>query len=105
MGFLNYFFKRKSNDEKIKYVVKGSSKSYNVTFKCSGDCDPVQKDNVPNGWSHSFVANPGDYFYLSAQSNSKNSNVDLRVYQNGRLYKKMDKAGDFPLVTASGLLT
>jgi hypothetical protein len=105
MGFLNYFFQRKGDKEKIRYVVKGSSKSYNVTFKCSGDCQPVHKDEVPKGWSHSFTAQPGDYFYFSAQSNSRDSEIDLRVYQNGRLYKRYNKNGDFPLVTASGLLT
>lgn len=104
MNILNYFFPRKGDQEKIRYVIKGDGKSYNVTFKCSGECEPVHREEVPRGWSHTFVAHPGDYYYFSAQSNSRDSEVELRVYQNGRLYKKISKSGQYPLAIASGLL-
>jgi len=104
MNLFNFSFKSKGTEEKIRYVVKGSSDGYNITYKCSGDCDVVQKPNVPKGWSHKFNARKGQYYYFSAQANCKDACVDLRVYQNGKLFKKAFKSGDYPLVSASSLV-
>lgn len=104
MSFWNYIFGKKGEEEKLKYVVKGSSGDYNVTFKCSGECDAVHEESIPKGWKHTFSAAPGDYYYVSAQSNSRNSSVELKVYQNGKLFKKVIKEGDYPLVTVSGCI-
>lgn len=104
MNLFNHLFHKKGDQERIKYVVKGSTEGYNVTFKCSGNCDVVQKPNVEKGWTHTYVANEGDYYYFSAQANSRDASVDLRIYQNGKLFKKVMKSGDYPLVSASGLI-
>ncbi len=102
MSFWNYITGKKSDQERLRYVVKGSSGDYNVTFKCSGDCDPVHEEHIPRGWKRTFSARAGDYYYVSAQSNSPESKVELRVYQNGKLFKKVEKEGDYPLATISG---
>lgn len=102
MGFWNYIFGKKSDQERVKYMVKGSAGDYNVTFKCSGDCDAIHEENVPKGWKHNFSARPGDYYYVSVQSNHPRSSVELKVYQNGKLFRKVEKEGDYPLVTISG---
>jgi hypothetical protein len=104
MGFLNYIFKRKGDDERIRYLLKGSSKDYSVTFKCSGDCNPVHDEHVPRGWSHTFQAQPGDYYYFSAQANSRDAKLDLRIYKNGKLSRKILKEGDYPVATLSGCI-
>jgi hypothetical protein len=102
MSFWNYIFGKKGDQEKIQYVVRGSSGDYNITFKCSGECDAVHQEHVPKGWKHHFTAQPGEYYYVSVQSNKPDSSVELRVYQNGKLFRKAEKEGDYPLVTVSG---
>jgi hypothetical protein len=104
MGLWNYILGNKQDKERVKYLVKGTAGDFNVTFKCSGDCDPVQEEHVPKGWKHTFSVKPGEYYYVSVQSNQRNSSVELKVYQNGKLFRKAEKEGDYPLVTVSGFV-
>lgn len=89
---------------RIRYVLKGTAKDFNVTYKCGKDCSVVQKPHVTKGWSHHFTTIPGDYYYLSAQANEPGSSVEVRVYQNGKLLKELSKEGNYPLISTAGLV-
>ena len=103
MNLLDFFRLEKGGDVKIRYVVKGTSDGYNITYKCGGgDCKPVQEGSVPKGWKHTFTVHPGDYFFLAAQANRPNASVDVRVYKNGKIMQHLSKTGNYPLVAASG---
>lgn len=105
MYLFDYLFHSVRPEKKIRYVVSGSARDYSITYKCSGENKPVVRNDASKGWQHSFSAKPGEYFYLSAQANSKDAEVELRIYQNGKLLKKIAREGDFPHVFTSGTLS
>jgi hypothetical protein len=101
MNILQLFQGSKSGEHRIRYVVKGDAQDYNVTFKCGHDCQVVQEAHIQKGWKHTFSGRQGDYIYISAQSNQPHSAVNVMVYEDGKLRKKVSKAGDYPLVQVS----
>lgn len=88
----------------IRYVVKGDALDYNVTFKCGRDCNVVQEPHIKKGWKHTFLGQLGDYLYIAAQSNQPHSEVDVMIYEDGKLVNKLAKTGDYPIVQVSGLV-
>ena len=102
MNLLQWFYRSKPGEHRVKYVLTGDSDDFNITYKCSGDCEVIQEPHVKKGWKHTFTGNAGDYFYLAAQSNQPKSSVKVKVYANGKLLNEVEKQGDYPLVTASG---
>ncbi len=104
MNLFQLFQRSKSGVHRIKYVVKGDALDYNVTFKCGQDCKVVQEPHIQKGWKHTFTGKCGDYVYISAQSNHPHSEVDVTIYEDGKLLHKLAKAGDYPLVQVSGMV-
>jgi hypothetical protein len=102
MNILQLFQKSKSGDRRIKYVVKGNAKDYNVTFKCGHGCQVVQDPHIQKGWKHTFVGQRGDYVYIAAQSNQPHSEVNVMIYEDGKILNRLAKSGDYPLVQVSG---
>lgn len=105
MYLFDYLFQGSRPGKKIRYVVSGSARDYRITYKCSGENKAVSREGANKGWKHSFTAKPGEYFYLSAQANDRNAEVELRIYQNGKLFKRMLKEGDYPHIYTSGVLS
>ena len=102
MNLFQLFSRTQPGAHKLRYIVKGRANDFNVTYKC-GDCSEViQEPHIQKGWKHTFVGNQGDYFYISAQSNLPASEVDIMIYQDGKLINQINKAGDYPLVQFSG---
>jgi hypothetical protein len=42
--------------------------------------------------------------YVSAQSNKPNSKVNLLIYEDGKLLENIVRAGDYPIIQASGVV-
>jgi len=101
MNLFRLFQRSKPGEHKLQYVVKGDSDDYNVTYKCSTGSQVVQEPHVRKGWKHLFRGHKGDYIYLSAQSNKPHSEVDLYIYEDGKLVDKIVKKGDYPLAQVS----
>lgn len=102
-SFLASLFKKKDLPGTIKYVLKGTADIYNVTFK-NYKKETIQNPDVKNGWTNSYVAKLGDYYYVSAQANDRNSNVEISVTYNGEVINETSKSGDYALATISGTL-
>ena len=104
MNLFQLFYRPKPGEHRIRYIVKGDADDFNVTFKC-GKCSEVkQEPHIHKGWKHTFVGNKGDYMYILAQSNKPNSNVNLMIYEDGKLLEHITKTGDYPLIQASGII-
>jgi hypothetical protein len=104
MNLFRFFRRSKPGTHRIKYIVKGDAKDFNVTYKCGFDYEVTQEPSVHKGWKHKFVGNQDDYFYISAQSNHPNSEVEVMIYEDGKLVEKVAKSGDYPIVLLSGLV-
>jgi len=102
MNLLQWFYRSKPGEHKVKYVLTGDSDDFNITYKCSSELNVIQEPHVKKGWKYSFVGHTGDYFYFAAQSNKPRSSVQVKVYEDGKLMNELVKEGDFPVVTASG---
>ena len=101
MNLFRLFQGLRPGEHKLRYIVKGNADDYNVTFKCSNASGVVHEEHIRKGWKHTFSGHDGDYIYVSAQSNKPHSEVDVFVYEDGKLLRKMVKTGDFPLVQLS----
>jgi hypothetical protein len=104
MNLFQLFNRTKAGDHEIRYIVRGDSDDFNVTFKCGGCSKVVQEPHINKGWKHTFVGHNGDYFFIAAQSNKPHSAVDVMVYEDGKLLNRLTKTGDFPIVQYSGAL-
>jgi hypothetical protein len=89
----------------VKYFITGDSNDFNITYKYGHEREVIQEPHVKKGWKYSFVGHTGDYFFLAAQSNKPKSSIRIRVYKDGKLLNQVEKQGDFPLVTASGMFS
>jgi len=104
MNLFQLFYRPKPGEHRIRYIVKGDADDFNVTFKC-GNCSEVkQEPHIHKGWKHTFVGREGDYMYILAQSNKPNSDVNIMVYEDGKLLERITKTGDYPLIQASGII-
>ncbi len=104
MNLFQLFYRPKPGEHRIRYIVKGDADDFNVTFKC-GNCSEVkQEPHIHKGWKHTFVGREGDYMYILAQSNKPNSDVNIMVYEDGKLLERITKTGDYPLIQASGTI-
>lgn len=104
MNLFQLFYRPKPGEHRIRYIVKGDADDFNVTFKC-GNCSEVkQEPHIHKGWKHTFVGHEGDYMYILAQSNKPNSDVNIMVYEDGKLLERITKTGDYPLIQASGII-
>ena len=97
---LNLFNK---NKDKIKYIVKGNSGTYNVTYTCGQNT--IQEPEVKNGWKHSFSCNTTGYYYISAQANEKDALVNVKVYKKGKLINEISQEGDYAIAISSGIVS
>jgi len=104
MNLFQLFHRTKPGEHRIRYIVKGTADDYNVTFKSSDGCEVIQEPHIRKGWKYTFTGHDGDYYYVSAQSNRPNSEVDVFIYEDGKLLKKAVKTGDYPLVLVSDLV-
>ncbi|MCK9401013.1 MAG: hypothetical protein M0Q51_13610 [Bacteroidales bacterium] len=102
MNLFQLFNRTKPGEHRIRYIVKGDVDDFNVTFKCGQECKVIQEPHIHKGWKHTFVGHNGDYIYIAAQSNKPHSAVNVLIYEDGKLIEKVTKAGDYPLVQASG---
>jgi len=102
MNLFRLFYRNKPGEHKIRYIVRGNARNYNVTYKCGPEFQVVQDPSIGKGWKHTFVGRDDDYYFIAVQSNQPNSSVSLMVYQDGKLVNQIDKTGDYPIVQFSG---
>jgi hypothetical protein len=104
MNIFQLFHRKKPGEHRIRYIVKGTADDYNVTFKSSDGSKVVQEPHIRKGWKYNFKGRTGDYFYVAVQSNRPHSEVDVFIYEDGKLMKKEVKTGDYPVVQVSDLV-
>jgi hypothetical protein len=104
MNLFQFFHRSKPGEHAIRYVVKGDTDDFNITFKCGDSMEVKQEPHIHKGWKHTFTVRNGDYIYLAAQSNKPKSAVNIMIYEDGKLLQNITKLGDYPLVQASGTI-
>lgn len=93
---LNLFSKDRN---KVKYVVRGKPGTFNVTYHCGNTTQ--QFNDVKSGWKYAFEPCKSGYYYVSAQANTKEAVVNVRVYKKGKLVKNVSNSGDYVVALAS----
>ena len=101
MNIFRLFQRHKTEEHRLRYVVTGDSDDYNITYKCSTGSQVIQEPHVRKGWKHLFKGKRGDYIYLSAQYNKQHSEVDIFIYEDGKLVDKIVRKGDYPIAQLS----
>lgn len=104
MNLFQFFYRQKPGEHRVRYIVKGDTDDFNVTFKCGNSSAVTQEPHIHKGWKHNFVGHAGDYMYISAQSNNPHSKINLMIYEDGKLLENIAKNGDYPIIQASGII-
>lgn len=107
MGFKHFFsriFSGNKEKKPAKFIVTGTANSYLVTYKKCDDSQAAQLQMNKKKWKYSFTAKPGDYVYVSAQSNEKNKSVNVEIIYDHKTFLTSSQTGDYAIATVSGTL-
>lgn len=88
-----------------KYEVLTGGCTADITYVNSGG-GTEQKQDVPSGWTASFVAERGMFLYLSAQNCSRGGGIQTNLYfkdgdEDWRLYRTSTSEGAFVIASVS----
>ena len=87
-------------DYTIKYEVTGSASSVSLTFENS-DGGTSQLSNISIPWSYSYTASYDTWAYCSAQNQSDNGSVTVKIYIDDVKNKESTSSGANVISTAS----
>jgi hypothetical protein len=81
---------KNTEDVTVKYVIKGLSSDFNVTFLNENE-ETIKIDSVVNDdWNYSFVGKKGDIVYLYVryyEDASLSTNFYVAIEANGKAYR------------------
>ena len=86
----------------IQYSVTGSTVTAEVLFENSSE-GITRSLGVAIPWSYSFISDPGDFVYISAQKDDDPAtDVTVTIYVDGRVLQTSTASGAYAMATASG---
>ncbi len=87
----------------VKYEVTGSADSVSLTYQNdSGGTSQTSNSYLP--WTYTFLAQKGDFVYISAQNNGEYGSVTVRIYLDSTQVKTSTSSGAYVIATASGMV-
>lgn len=85
----------------VRYELFGTADSASITY--SNDTGAtVQNTNAKVPQKFGFDAQPGQFVYLSAQSNSIGETIGCVIYADGVVVQKAESEGTYAIATCSG---
>jgi hypothetical protein len=93
--------KYEATNSEYKYEVSGTSGSYSVTIQ-NTDNNTQQWSSVSNGWNYSWTQTGTRWLYLSAQNNTANGNVTVKIIRGGKVVASNTSYGAYSIATVSG---
>jgi hypothetical protein len=93
--------KYEASNSEYKYEVSGTSGSYSVTIQ-NTDNNTQQWSSVSNGWNYSWTQTGTRWLYLSAQNNTANGNVTVKIIRGGKVVASNTSYGAYSIATVSG---
>lgn len=86
----------------LQYRITSGSETADITYENSSG-DTSQEGDAKLPWTESFPIKEGEFFYVSAQSNSNGSvRITCDVLLNGKVVKHSESNGKYVIVTCSG---
>ena len=84
-----------------QYEVSGTAGNYSIT--CEGaPSGTVQFSNVGNGPVYKWTQTGTRWLYLSAQNNTSNGSVTVKITKNGTVIAQQTSYGAYVIATVSG---
>jgi len=93
--------KYEATNSEYKYEVSGTSGSYSLTIQ-NTDNNTQQWSSVSNGWYYSWIQTGTRWLYLSAQNNTANGNVTVKIIRGGKIVASNTSSGAYSIATVSG---
>lgn len=93
--------KYEPSNSQYKYEVTGTSGNYSVTIQNTDD-NTQQWSSVSNGWYYSWTQTGTRWLYLSAQNNTANGSVTVKIYKDGQVVATNTSYGAYSIATVSG---
>jgi hypothetical protein len=92
-----------SEEGKVTYILSGSPSDFNVTYTGS-NAETFQEPHATKRWKKTFTVPEGEFVYFSAQSNTKQSKIKVKILLNGKVFRKAYAQGDYAIATAAGCI-
>jgi hypothetical protein len=89
------------HDGKVTYILSGSPGDFNITYTASNSVT-FQEPHVTKKWKRSFSVVDGEFVYFSAQSNTPQAKLKVKIIVNGKIFRESLAQGDFAIATAAG---
>lgn len=93
--------KYEATKSEYKYEVSGTSGSYSVTIQ-NVDNNTQQWSSVSNGWYYGWTQTGTRWLYFSAQNNTANGNVTVKIIRDGKVVATNTSYGAYSIATVSG---
>lgn len=90
--------KEKKNYE-VKLMVIGDSKALISYTNSSGGIEQINGTELP--WEVKYLCTGNNIFSISAQAQSYNSSIEVKIFVNGKEIKSSKSQGDFVVATAN----
>lgn len=85
----------------IEYRITGTSDTVSITMEnASGGTEQYDSRRVP--YSYEFVAQEGQFLYISAQNNGERGTVTCEIVINGVVEKEATSQGAYVIASCSG---
>jgi hypothetical protein len=81
--------------------LSGSPGDFNITYTAS-NAVTFQEPHVTKKWKRSFSVKEGEFVYFSAQSNTRNARLKVKIKVNGKVFRESLAEGDYAIAIAAG---
>lgn len=103
LQLLNNILHPANGEGKVTYVLSGSPGDFNITYS-GNNAETFQEPHAVKTWKKTFTVSDGGFVYFSAQSNTQNAKIHVKILVDGKVFRKADAKGDFAVATASGCI-
>ncbi len=92
---------KESMQSDYKYEVSGTAGDYSIT--CEGaPSGTVQYSNVGSGWAYTWKQTGTRWLYMSAQNNTDNGTVTVKIIRDGKVVAQQTSSGAYVIATVDG---
>jgi hypothetical protein len=92
---------KESMQSDYKYEVSGTAGDYSIT--CEGaPSGTVQYSNVGSGWAYTWKHTGTRWLYMSAQNNTDNGTVTVKIIRDGKVVAQQTSSGAYVIATVDG---
>ena len=96
-----FLFSCESLVKEVKYEITGDAHSVSLTYANASE-GTEQRSNIALPGTITFKSRPGNFLYMSAQNQGESGCVTVKIYVDGKVFKKSTSCGEYVIAEANG---